>query len=574
MLLVGNVAAVPLLFGQGGIASCNEFLIPKMQIKGKMIGQESCQMIETDFIFEGRKYHRMDMGISGTLDGYVTKQGQYGNYFLSDPEFLYEQAGITFNRFYGIGHYEAAKGSALIFIYPAAESWNGKEFVTAHGAGESFKTGSLKPWDKNLNSEDPTKDLSSYEKLMLEKGYALAKTRRSTPYHGGDVPVTLEDGSVFPEANFNEQPRLVLGFAEVGWKVLEKRLGRKPSRTYWYGHSNGGRMGRLLNYQPGLNVSSDGKHIIDGILADDAGSGEWEPIVMKNGKDVLFTPQEDLPWFVTENASFAVPPNVFSGSKHKDWFVPQIDISHQLYVNETPDHGPSFVSNNFLWNKYLNTKYLKEKGLGDKQRMYEIVGVSHIGDDYAPSARRSDVVVLPISRLMDGFMDILDAWVENGTKPPDTKSDWTVLSPPDKDGLRKNAALRMPEIACPTGVYYQFPPSAGLSGQGITGFASFTGNGLEPLDGRGPVKEPNSSSDNYYFGFVDMNRNATRDAVESMTEAWQRLGLISPDSKFSRSAYTACVQKSVNALAKEKFISPKTVKLYMDQAATIQFPSE
>jgi hypothetical protein len=51
--------------------------------------------------------------------------------------------------------------------------------------------------------------------------------------------------------------------------VLERRRGRAPARTYFYGHSAGARMGRGLNYMPGRNAGRDGQPAFDGILADD-----------------------------------------------------------------------------------------------------------------------------------------------------------------------------------------------------------------------------------------------------------------------------------------------------------------
>ena len=104
-------------------------------------------MIESDLTFAGRSFRGLDMGISGTIDGYITKESRYSNYFLSNPEFTYPQGGNTNKPVYGIGRYEAEKGSALIFLYPADRSaWNGKMWVTVHGAGASFKGGSLKRW--------------------------------------------------------------------------------------------------------------------------------------------------------------------------------------------------------------------------------------------------------------------------------------------------------------------------------------------------------------------------------------------------------------------------------------------
>lgn len=559
--------------GKPALRSCNEFLVPKQTIRGKQIGQEDCKLIETDFSLAGRRFRRMDMGVSGTIDGYLAKEGRYNTYFGSNPEFTYAQGGNPNPLFYGIGRYDMNKGSEVVFLYPLdASTWNGKMFVTAHGAGRSFVRGTLKRWDLNLSPGSPLSDISKYERLMLEKGYAVAKTYRSTLMEGGDTVVTLEDGTVLDDRNVTEQPRLIFGFAKVGWNVLERRLGRKPSRTYWYGHSGGARPGRIMNYQPGLNVGPDGKHVIDGFLLDDPGSGLWLPIVMKNGRDVLFTEQEELPWFVTESSETAkLDPKLFSGARHKDWFVPGIEIDHLSYVNETPDDPPAWASTNFLANKRLNAKALRDKGLAAKYRSYEMAGISHSGGEYLPEGRRGDVVIWDLSRVMDGLIDLLDNWVEKGVAPPPSKSEWAALGDADHDGIIENGPVMIPDVACPTGVFHPFPKSEGAGGQGVTGFAPFTGEGLEPVDGRGAVK---FDGDNWYYNFVDMNRNGHRDFRETMTEAWRRLGLIRPNETFSRAHYTACIQKAVDKLLAEKLILPRTAQFYLDQGKSMVFPSQ
>lgn len=580
-ILAGVLSAPSPLPAQQGanpsVRSCNEFLVPKQTIRGKQIGQEDCKLIETDLTLAGRQFRRMDMGISGTLDGYLAKEGRYNFYFGSNPEFTYAQAGNRNPLFYGIGRYDADKGSSVTFLYPLDAStpggngWNGKMFVTAHGAGRSFKRGTLARWDKNLSPANPLSDISKYERLMLEKGFAVAKTRRSTLMQGGDTVVTLEDGTVLDDRNVTEQPRLILGFAKVGGNILERRLGRRPSRTYWYGHSGGARPGRIVNFQPGLNVGPDGKRIIDGLIIDDSGSGLWLPIVMKNGKDILFTDEEEVPWFVKENPETAkVDPKLYSGARHKDWFVPEIEIVHLSYVNETPDAPPPWASTNFLANKRLNARALRDKGLWTKHRSYEMAGISHSGGEYLPEGRRGDVVIWDMSRVMDGLIDMLDNWVEKGVAPPPTRSDWAELGDADRDGIIENSALRVPDVACPTGAFHPFPVSAGADGQGTTGFAPFTGEGLEPVDGRGAVK---TGEDNWFYNFVDMNRNGARDFRETMTQAWRRLGLIRPNETFGRDKYAACVQQAVDKLLAEKFILPRTAQFYLDQAKTMSFPS-
>ena len=110
---------------------------------------------------------------------------------------------------------------------------------------------------------------------------------------------------------------------------------------------------------------------------------------------------------------------------------------------------------------------------------------------------------------------------------------------------------------------------AGPGGQGTTGFVAFDGQGLEPFDGKGPVK---TSEDNWFYNYVDMNRNGYRDFRETVTQAWRRLGLLQHHEAFSRSKYTSCVQAAVETLRAEKFLSPKTAQFYVERAATLALP--
>ena len=532
--------------------SCNEFLVPRVEVKGKQVGQESCQMIESELTFQERKFRRMEMGISGTVAGYTLKDesARYANYLNQYPEIVYPQAGVDAPFYHGIGRYEAAQGTSVTLMYPLDRSaWNGKMYVTAHGAGRSFKYATLKAWDQNLDPADPLSDVSKYEELMLEKGYAVAKTRRTTLMTGGDLIVTLDDGTVVRDRNLTEQPSFIMGLAKLAENVLERRLGSMPSRTYWYGHSGGARPGRMVNYKAGLNVDTDGTPIIDGIIADDAGAGLWVPAVFEDGKDILFATAED-----------------------QRRFVPQIDITHLLYVNETPDDPPSFRGyNNFTASKRINARLLRDKGLGSLHRVYEIAGISHSGGEYLEDGKDGDVEILDMSRIMDGLIDILDNWVENGVAPPPSKSEWAELGDADGDGILENGPVALPEVACPLGVYHIFPPSRGPRGQGTTGFAAFTGEGLEPEDGRGHVATGGNVI-NTVHSFVDMNQNGYRDFRETVTQAWLRLGLLEPREKFSRDKYAACVQQAVESLQEEGFITSEVADFYLQQAATMPLP--
>jgi hypothetical protein len=550
------------------VTSCDEYLVPRTEIRGKMIGQESCKMIETPVSLENKEYRRLDIGVSGTVDGWIPKKGRYDVYFGSNPEFTYPQGGNPEKLLYGVGQYEMDKGSAVVLLYPPEGQWNGKMFITAHGRGRSFKSGSLRAWDKNLKPENPLSDVTKYEKAMLNLGFAVAKTYRSSPEDGGDTIVTLEDGTVFTDRNVTEQPRLIIGLAQVGANILKKRYGKLPTRTYWYGHSAGARAGRMVNYQPGLNIGPDGKHLIDGILADDAGSGMWIPAVMKNGKNVLFTDEEPLPWFVTENKNPNIDYKKITGAKHKDWFVPQLDIHHLLYVNETSDDPPEWASTNFLENKRINARVLRELGLGSKSRVYEVSGISHSGGETEPPAKLGTSPTIEMSNLMEGFIMILDAWVDKGIAPPVDHADYAELGDADHDNVIENGPLQLPDIACPMGVHHIWATPRGS--QSSTGFTAFSGKGLEPIDKRGRVSEDIFS----FYNYVDMNNNTYRDHIETMTEAWRRLGLIKPNETFSRAAFQSCVQKATDKLAKDRFLSPRAAKWYVEQAAVVEFPSK
>ena len=514
---------------------CDEYLEASAALPGLEL--ESCRMLETQATLEGREYVRLDMGISGTIDGVVVLSGPRTNYFTQFPEFVFAQAGNATPQKRGVGHFLAEQGSAMVLLFPSdASAWNGRMWLTAHGAGVSFKRGTLEPWDQNLDPTDPFAGISNYERLMLAKGFAVAKTRRSTHKDEGDVAVTLEDGSTVLR-NVTEQPRLIMGFGKVAENVLAKRLGKTPTHTYWYGHSSGARPGRLLNYAPGVNRDSDGSPIIDGVLAGDSGAGLWVPILYQGGEDVLFGTAAD-----------------------RERFVEQIDLSHMLYVNHTSDDPPPWASQNYLANKRINAKSLLDKGLSGKHRVYELHGVSHSGGEYwYDTRRRGDVQILDLAPVMGAFIDLLDTWVTTGKEPPPSMSDWSELGDADGDGIVENPGLRLPEVACPLGLYYQYPPSRGTGGVGTTGFAPFDGEGLEPLDGRGV--------------FVDMNLSRYRDRRETVTEAWQRLGLLDRDESLSREKYTTCVTGVVDELRGRRLLSVEHADRYKLEAAEATLPA-
>jgi hypothetical protein len=519
-------------------ASCNQYMAPKHDVNGKAIGQEECRMRDLGVIESQRKIHRIDMGLTGTLAGWITKRGARSNHFTSAPEYLFTQTGNHTPRFHGIVRYEAAKGTSLVLLYPET-GWNGKLFLMVPGSEGSFRKGNLKPFDKLFDAANPMADTSKYEQALLAKGYAIARPKqngdRDTP---GDYTATLDNGEQWPDQNIQLVPEFHLDEVRLVANILKERLGKKPARTYWYGHSGGAHMGTVLGYMPEINQEADGRNVIDGILIDDSGGGVFAPVLMKNGEDVLFRTAEE-----------------------RAKYVKTIELTHQMY----PDYYwpetvwrmdvkqiPDYVSPDDLVNKRERARILREKGLDSKYRMYEVHGISHNGGEMLPNGKQGDVEILDFSKLIDGVADLLDNWVEKGVEPPPTKSDWARLSP-------TRSALDLPETACPLGVYYPYPTLRGMGGIGQTGFAPFDGASLEPVNG---LMEP-----------VDMNGDGERDKRETVTEAWRRLGLLKANESFDRARYVACIQQTASKLQGERFITQRVAEQYIQEAKAKDLPN-
>jgi len=528
-LAVAGIEAV----GAGAQApgrSCDNDLLPARTVKGgRTVGPSSCLLQEREVTIDGRSFTRIDVGLNGTVEGYAAKAGEYKDYLTQSPDLVFPQSGNPGPVLFAVAKYERDKGAAMSIVFPRDRAaWNGKVFVTVHGRGASFKQGGLKAWDKNADAANPAADLNKYDALMATKGYALVKTRRTSAEGLGEIEAAFEDGTPVDSLAFNDTTHYITDFAEVARQILIDRLGRPPQRTYFYGHSAGARIGHDLNYTPGLNVDRSGRRYFDAILADDAAAGTWLPVLVRDGRDVLF-----------------------ATAAEKTAFVPQLDISHQMYNNIWDHKMPAYMSPSYLANKRANARILRDKGLSPaRERMYEIRGISHSGGENLPAGKRGEIEILDLSRMMDRFIDILDAWVEKGVDPPPSHSDDPAVGEADRDGRIEHAALAFPEIACPLGVYYPYPESTSAT----TAFAAFTGDGLEPLDRRNV--------------FVDMNRNGVWDARETPTEAWRRLGLLHKGEQLTREKYVDCVQRSADQLRNEGFFSERTAAAAVERART------
>ncbi len=510
---------------------CDHYLPAPRSVSGAAVGPESCLLQEADVVYELRAHARVDLGLNGTAEGYVTEEGPYHEYLTNGPELIFEQAGTPGERHLAIARYERDKGAAVLLLHPRNRAdWNGKLWVTAHGRGRSFRGGALKVWDQYHDPEAPLAAFDKIDRLMLSKGYAVAVTKRTSEQGIGEISATLEDGSVVDWVAFNDTSSIILDFAAVAEAALAERLGARPSRTYLYGHSAGARIGRSLNYTPGLNADSRDEPVFDGFLLDDAATGLWLPVIMQDGEDVLF-----------------------ADDTGREAFRPQLEIVHQMYnaIWTRAPNRPPWVTDSYLANKRLNARILLEKGLGSKFRMFEIRQMSHNGGERLPPDNRSgNIQVLDVALVMDGAIDMLDALVEGRREPAPSRSDWSMIGDVDGDGVIENPAIAYPEVACPLGVYYPYPQN----GAGATAFAWFTGQGLEPLDEQRV--------------FVDMNRNGAFDFRETPTEAWWRLGLLERGEELTRERYVQCVADAAASLRADGFFSPATESGYLQRART------
>jgi hypothetical protein len=515
----------------GDIRSCDSYLPPLRQVGDEGVGPKNCQMHEQEIKFADREFVRVDMGLDGTVEGYVTREGSYREYMTNAPDLVFPQtqASNPEQPILGIATYESLRGTAVLMVYPKdKKDWNGKLWVTAHGRGRSFKNGSLKVWQDYLDPASPLDELNKLEKVMLTLGYAVAVTRRASEEGVGEIVTRLADGSVVDWVAFNDSHSLIKDFTRIAETAVQKRLGKLPTRTYLYGKSAGARLARGMNYLgQTLNKDHKGNTLFDGFLVDDSAAGTWLPVVMKDGKDVLLTTDAE-----------------------KQAFVPQLELVHQAYAAVNAHDLPDFVTLGFLTNKYNNARILLEKGLGDKFRMYEIRQLSHDDGSAFPEGRNDRLQILDLSLLMEGAITLLDQWVEGVKVAPPSRSDYAVVGDTNQDGRIDNPAISYPEVACPLGVFYPYPES----GAGTMSWAAFTGQGLEPLDEN--------------KAYVDINLNGHWDFRESPQQAWQRLSLLQAGEELTQQRYISCVTDAASALGAQGFFGAATVKAYAEKAAT------
>ena len=216
-------------------------------VQGQLVGPETCRITQEKRIVNahGVPYRRIEMGISGSIEGYTVKNGPRLEAFTDVPELAFSQRGNLGPFFHGVGVYHSERGSGMTLFFPErSEDWNGKLFVTVHGGTRPYQPiGDLVP--RSPDRYSPLMGANHYAGLMIDKGYAVAHTRRlvtssrlsDAGEHG--EPVTLDDGSILKGKSYGYHVGMIRDWALVAVNLLKSQWDRTPTRTYYYGISSG-----------------------------------------------------------------------------------------------------------------------------------------------------------------------------------------------------------------------------------------------------------------------------------------------------------------------------------------------
>jgi hypothetical protein len=119
----------------------------------------------------------------------------------------------------------------MTIFYPEdSRHWNGKLYMTAHGAGSYGAIGTLMPRDPNAKFNS-LQNVNRYATLLIDKGYAVAHTMRSSDRTRGDVSVTLEDGTTLKN-NLSSHAGLMTSWTALAQNFISKRVGSKAAHLF------------------------------------------------------------------------------------------------------------------------------------------------------------------------------------------------------------------------------------------------------------------------------------------------------------------------------------------------------
>ena len=536
MLTAGAVGAP----ANASPSSCASFAPPMQQIAGHTVGISQCEIVSETKVADsqGKPFVRLEIAISGSVYGFIPPAtvGVTRLDVTDYPQALYTQYGIT-KWVGGLTKYDGGvddKGAGLTVIYPDPASgtpWNGKVYFVVHGTANNEPLGELVPVGKDGFTEKTF--FNHYARQMMDKGYAVIYPRRPGSIYKATLKATLDDGkNTVIDNSINDHIGMQLDFYKTGKGIIIQRLGKAPTASYWYGHSSGATIGRLINYFGG-NWDDHGKRYFDGFFSDDPGGGSMMPVML--GKDEVFGEKDGR---LTYNPAEVL----FRTAYDKSRFTKEITISHGAYLS-AHEWTPTVL---YPTMKRQTALILHEQGLDDRAVMYEVAGVSHIANTIGSSEKTLD-----IAPLADRVFDLLDEWVQHDVPPPPTIANLAALGVGGSYAAQHTQLLELPPIACPTGVRYFYGP-APRGGATSTGYAAFDGKALEPINSRGSL--------------VDVNGDSYRDTMPTIEQAWVDRGLIAAGQAVDAKTYAACIEKSAGTLLEKGLISQSSAEWYKAQS--------
>ena len=89
----------------GAGAACDAFLLPPRDARGQKVGPASCLLQESNITVAGRPFRRLDIGLDGTVDGIVTRTGDYKEYLTNAPDLVFPQTADDGQRFFAVAKY-------------------------------------------------------------------------------------------------------------------------------------------------------------------------------------------------------------------------------------------------------------------------------------------------------------------------------------------------------------------------------------------------------------------------------------------------------------------------------------
>jgi hypothetical protein len=504
--------------------SCPDLIVAHSEVAGFSVGETNCAITANSSFTDlaGNPWRRVDVALSGTAGGYAdpVTVGNTRKDLTDVPDVLFPQFGIT-SWVPGTGTYAGGadgQGAGISVLYPADPArWTGKVVVLAHGQANNTPLGALVP--QPVGGQLPQRTFDNlYADEWVDAGYAVIYTRR--PASGG-VPTTLANGATLDES-VNDNVTMLRDFLLSGERLLAERLGRAPSLVLWYAHSAGVIAGRLFNYS-GLNDKPGGGHYVAGFLSDDPGGGLPLPLSMPMGQ-VLGD----------RNGKVTYPANAMVDSAVRAQLVPELTFGHALYV----DKHTWLPDVTYLTLKQLGEQLYRQEGLLRKTDLFVVAGVSHIANSTGSPAHTLDM-----GSLIQAAIPVLQDWVVRGVQPPPA-----VTGAPGDTSTADQ--VRLPELACPTGLRYPWPAPSGSSQQ--TGYVPFDGTTDEVVNSQGAL--------------VDVNGDGVRDALPSLARQWQRLGLVRGNEQVTRSVFVSCVRRAVTSLVRDRLLTPAAAATYVQRA--------